>query len=141
MVSALRQAAFNGAVYTFSSTDASVVAQLLGKNAAGLAISQVVPIPNGPRVKVVAEYLQALKAWGQGTPGPLGLEAFIEAKVLVEGLKRAGTNPTTSSLVKGLESLRDHDLGGFFINYSPTAHTGSTFVEINVVNANGELIR
>lgn len=57
------------------------------------------------------------------------------------GQQCAGSNPTPTSLINGLESLKDHDLGGFFIGYSPTAHIGSTFVEINVVNANGELIR
>ena len=141
VIAELRKTSFNGAIYAFSSTDASVVAKLLGKQAAGLAISQIVPIPNGPRVQIVAEYLEAIKALGRGTQSLLGLEGYIEAKVLVEGLKRAGANPTTTSLVKGLETLRDLDLGGFFVSYTPQAHTGSLFVEVDVISAKGELIR
>ena len=64
----LTQTSFNGALYTFSPVDTSTVTKQLGERAHGLAISQVVPIPNGVRVKVVAEYIDALKALGHGTP-------------------------------------------------------------------------
>lgn len=141
MVAELRKKSFGGSIYTFSSTEPAVVAKLLGKQAVGMAISQIVPIPNGPRVKIVAEYLQAVKALGRGTPSALGLEAYIEAKVLIEGLRRSGPNPTTASLIKGLETLRDYDLGGYFVSYTPETHLGSVFVEVDVISAKGELIR
>ena len=99
------------------------------------------PIPNGVRVKIVSEFVQALTDLGRGTPSFYGLEAFIEAKVLVEGLKRAGANPTPAALVKSLETLRDLDLGGYYVTYKPDAHTGSLFVEVNVINSLGEVKR
>lgn len=141
LIAQLKKAAFGGVIYTYSSTDVSVIARHLGKQAAGLAMSQVVPVSKGARVKIVAEYLQALAALGQGSPSLLGLEGYIEAKVLVEGLRRAGPNPTTVSLAKGLETLRDWDVGGFFVSYSPSAHTGSFFVEVSMLGSTGELIR
>ena len=113
----------------------------LGEKARGLAITQVVPIPSGMRVRVVAEYLEALKALGRGTASFYGLEAFIEAKVLVEGLKRAGPAPTPASLVKALETMHDFDLGGYYVSYKPEAHTGSLFVEIDVINSAGVVTR
>ena len=44
---------------------------------------------------------------------------------LVEGLKRAGANPTPASLVKGLETMNDFNLGDFYVSYKPEAHTGA----------------
>jgi ABC-type branched-subunit amino acid transport system substrate-binding protein len=137
----VRKASFHGAMYTFSPVDTSTITKQLGDKANGLAITQVVPIPFGVRVGIVSEYTQALKDLGRGTPSFYGLEAFIEAKVMVEGLKRAGPNPSPMSLVKGLETLRDLDLGGYYVSYKPEAHTGSLFVEINAINSRGEVIR
>lgn len=137
----IKKTSFHGALYTFSPVDTSTITKQLGEKANGLAITQVVPIPNGIRVKVVSGYVQALKDLGRGTPSFYGLEAFIEAKVLVEGLKHAGQNPSPASLVKSLETLRDLDLGGYYVSYKPDAHTGSLFVEVNVINSYGEIKR
>ena len=137
----IKKTSFRGALYTFSPVDTSAITKQLGEKANGLAITQVVPIPNGVRVKIVSEYVQALTDLGRGTPSFYGLEAFIEAKVLVEGLKRAGANPTPAALVKSLETLRDLDLGGYYVTYKPDAHTGSLFVEVNVINSLGEVKR
>ncbi len=141
LVSEFRKRSVNANLYTYSSTDAFVFAKLLGNQAAGVAISQVVPIPSGSRIKIVAEYVQAVKDLGRSTPTGLGLEGYIEAKVMAEGLKRAGANPSPESLVRALETMRDMDLGGFFVNYTPQAHTGSLFVEIDMIGPKGELIR
>ena len=137
----IKKTSFRGALYTFSPVDTSAITKQLGEKANGLAITQVVPIPNGVRVKIVSEYVQALTDLGRGSPSFYGLEAFIEAKVLVEGLKRAGASPTPAALVKSLETLRDLDLGGYYVTYKPDAHTGSLFVEVNVINSLGEVKR
>ena len=141
VLTAVKKTNFRGALYTFSPVDTSTITKQLGEKANGLAITQVVPIPNGSRVKVVAEYVQALTELGRGVPSFYGLEAFIEAKVLIEGLRRAGANPTPASLVKSLETLRDFDLGGYYVTYKPEVHTGSLFVEVNVINSLGEVKR
>lgn len=131
----------NGALYTFSPVDTSTVTKQLGQKARGLAITQIVPIPSGARVSVVSEYIQALKTLGRGAPSFYGLEAFIEAKVLVEGLKRAGATPAPAALVSALETMNDVNLGDYYVSYSPEAHTGSKFVEIDVINEQGNVIR
>ncbi|EJE52873.1 ABC-type branched-chain amino acid transport system, periplasmic component [Acidovorax sp. CF316] len=137
----LRKLSFNGSLYTFSSTDVVVLTKLVGDRAVGVALSQIVPMSDGLRVKVVAEYIQAVKELGKGSPTMLGLEGFLEAKILVEGLRRSGPKPTSEGLVRALETLRDFDLGGFFVNYSPQAHTGSLFVEIDMIGPGGKLMR
>lgn len=137
----VKKAGSHGALYTFSSVDTSTVTKQLGQKAEGLAITQIVPTPTGQRVRVAAEYVQALKDLGRGTPSFYGLEAFIEAKVLVEGLKRAGTNPTSASLINALETMHDVNLGDYYVSYKPGAHLGSRFVEIVVINYAGNVTR
>ena len=141
MYAALKKAGYRGSVYGFSPLDATVFTKVVGVDAKGLGISQVFPIPSGVRLKVVSEYLNDMKALNRGAPSFYGIEAYVEAKVLVEGLRRAGAKPTPASLVRSLETMKEYDAGGFFVSYTPELHTGSTFVEITVVNAQGVVTR
>lgn len=55
----------------------------------------------------------------------IGLEGFINAKVIVEGLRRAGPNPTRLGFRQALESLRNFDLGiGFPLTFGAERHQG-----------------
>jgi hypothetical protein len=55
----------------------------------------------------------------------ISLEGFINAKVIVEGLRRAGVNPTRAGLRQALESLRSFDLGiGAPLTFGPERHQG-----------------
>lgn len=137
----LRASGFRGSLYTFSPVDTSTITKELGQDARGLAITQIVPIPAGTRIKVVAEYVKALADANLGGPSFYGLEAFIEAKVLVEGLRRSGAGATPGSLVTSLETLNDLDVGGYYVRYRPGEHAGSSFVEIDVIDSKGAVMR
>jgi branched-chain amino acid transport system substrate-binding protein len=141
VLTGLQKATYRGSLYGFSAMDATVITKILGGSAKGLGISQVFPIPRGVRLKVVADYVEDVKKLGRGEPSFYGLEGYIEAKVLVEGLRRAGGKPTPASLVKALETLRDWDAGGYYVNYTPEMHSGSGFVEVDVINSAGEVSR
>jgi ABC-type branched-subunit amino acid transport system substrate-binding protein len=141
VLAALKQLSYRGATYGFSTLDASIVKSLAGGQAAGMGLTQVVPIPSGIRLKVVDEYLRALRSLGRGTPSFIGLEGYIEARVLAEGLRLAGPRPTPAALLRALESMQDLDVGGFHVSYSPTFHKGSSFVDVNVVNDRGDVMR
>jgi branched-chain amino acid transport system substrate-binding protein len=67
----------------------------------------------------------------------MALEGFAGAKVLVEGLRRAGRNPTRASFVTALESLREFDLGGLKVTFGPSDHSGLDYVEASIVNRSG----
>ena len=68
---------------------------------------------------VVKEYQQLAKKAGFTDYNFSALEGFLTAKVMVEGLRRAGKAPTREGLVDALEKMNDVDLGGFYISYSP----------------------
>jgi ABC-type branched-subunit amino acid transport system substrate-binding protein len=141
LVKALRQNSVGAPVYAFSPIDATILVKALGAEARGVGITQIVPIPRGAGSLVVKEYLEALKESGKDNPHFYGLEGFIEAKILVEGLKRAGREPTRESLTKALETLRDFDTGGVQVSYDTQFHRGSSFVELTVISSAGTLLK
>ena len=65
---------------------------------------------------------------------------FATAQLLVEGLERAGRNPTRKSLVRGLETLKNWDAGSFPpITYGRNDHAGVDKVQL-VQMQNGEQV-
>ena len=111
----------------------------LGDEGRGVQISQVVPFPWSDFNPIVRDYQRRI---GDAQKYSFtSLEGYIAAKVLVEGLKRAGKNPTRESLIDGLASLGKVDLGGFTVNYTPTNHNGSSFVDLTIISRGGTFKR
>ena len=69
------------------------------------------------------------------------MEGFLTAKVMVEGLRRAGKNLTRERFVDAMEKMQDVDLGGFFVSYSPKNHAGSKFVDLTIIGRDGKFLR
>jgi branched-chain amino acid transport system substrate-binding protein len=136
----VRQMRASGAGSQFLSVSfvGSAIVKELKSEAAGVIMAQVVPLPTKKRIPIVSEYQNALAAVGAKPDYSFsGLEGFISAKVLVEGLKRSGKNPTRAGFIKAMEGIADLDLGDFFVGYSPTDHNGSKYVDITVINKDG----
>ena len=127
--------------YNVSFVGSAALANALGKDGVGVAISQVVPFPWGTAVPVVKEYQQHAKAAGFTDYNFSALEGFLSAKVMVEGLRRAGRSPTREGLVDALEKMKDVDLGGFHISYSPKNRAGSKFVDLTIIARDGKFLR
>jgi len=113
----------------------ALVSELGDENARGAGISQVVPLPWSTAIPIVAEYQKKIGA--EKNYSFTSLEGYIAAKVLVEGLKKAGRNLTRESLVDAMGSLGTIDLGGFKVSYSPANHNGSSYVELTIVSRGG----
>lgn len=130
-------------LYNISVVDPAEIVRLAGlRNAHGLGISQVVPYPYTPRLAVVREYHDLLKRYApKDEPNYTSFEEFLGAKVLVEGLRRAGPNPTRAKVLEALESLARYDLGGVTVGYSPQNRIGSRYVEVTVIGSNGKLLK
>ncbi len=138
--SAVRQMRASGANSQFLSASfvGSGIVKELKSEAAGVIMAQIVPLPTRTRIPIVGEYQKALAAVGAKPDYSFsGLEGFISAKVLVEGLKRSGKNPTRAGFIKAMEGIEDLDLGDYFVGYSPTNHNGSKYVDITVINKDG----
>jgi branched-chain amino acid transport system substrate-binding protein len=72
---------------------------------------------------------------------PAMLEGFAAAKVLVEGLRRAGPRPTREKLHAALETMGNYDLGGMQLDFSPTDHSGLQFVDLSIITDDGRFRR
>jgi branched-chain amino acid transport system substrate-binding protein len=141
-VKAMRQQRRGMPLYALSVMGSAATLQALGDDAVGIAVTQVVPLPSAAGVGVVREFLQAWKQAGvKLEPSHLGLEGYINARVLVEGLRRAGPQPTRTTLMDGLWGLKRLDLGGFEINATEPGRNASRFVELTMVGRGGRFIR
>jgi ABC-type branched-subunit amino acid transport system substrate-binding protein len=121
---------------------AQQMVKLLGGDAAGLIFAQVVPFPWFEATPIVREYRETLKIHApQAEPSFSSLEGFINAKVLVEALRRAGRKLTRETLIAALESMRGYDVGGLSVTYSAGSHPGSRFVDVVVVGSHGQFVR
>jgi branched-chain amino acid transport system substrate-binding protein len=97
-----------------------------GENGNGVVITQVVPSPSRTDLPLVKQYGEALKKYSPGAPPSFAsLEGFVDAAVIVEGLKRAGKDLTRDKLIDAIEAMHGEDIGiGMKVNYSSTDHQG-----------------
>jgi branched-chain amino acid transport system substrate-binding protein len=135
-----RAKGFGGQFFNVSFVGSKALADELGDAGSGVVITQVVPFPYSPAIPIVREYQQVMAEGGQKEFDFSSLEGFLTAKVFVEGLKRAGRNPTRDGLIAGLESIRDWDMGGFTVHYGPQDHIGSSFVEVTTISRGGRFL-
>ena len=123
-----------------SSIDVASLFKELGDLSRGLEVSRVVPLPQSQSLPLVNDYTKALKDFApKAQPSSLSLEGYIAAKVLVEGLKRAGTNPNRQTLLTALEGMRNVDLGGFMINFAGPNRRGSDFADVTMIGPGGRV--
>lgn len=113
----------------------------LGSNGTGVAISQVVPFPANGQVLAVREYQQSMAAAGHTELSHLSLEGYLNAKVTVEALRRAGRNLNRAALVAALDGMRAYNLGGLEVSFGQGAVSGSRFIELTMINGQGKLIK
>ncbi|PKO64732.1 MAG: ABC transporter substrate-binding protein [Betaproteobacteria bacterium HGW-Betaproteobacteria-16] len=129
-------------LYALSVMGTPTTVKALGEDAAGIAISQVVPLPTNEVMPVVRDFQAAWKASGAtAEPSHLALEGYINARVFAEILQRAGRNPSRAAFIDASWNLKKWDLGGFDINASTSDRSASRFVELTLVGRNGRFIR
>jgi ABC-type branched-subunit amino acid transport system substrate-binding protein len=114
----------------------------LGSLAEGIALSQVLPYPMSQSSALAVDFRRALATHAPAAePSYHALEGYLEARVLLEAIKRAGSQPSRTSIVNALESLSPHDFGGVLVHYGPTDRSGSTFSDLVMLGANGSTVR
>lgn len=125
-----RDMGFDPLFYHVSFVGAEELARRLeGEEGALVLMSQVVPPPltdlhgEGREAADFADLLA--RYYPQDKPNYVGLEAFLNAKVLVEGLRRAGPELTREKFIDAIESMKDYALvQGISVSFSPADHQG-----------------
>lgn len=138
-IKAARAGGVRAQFLTLSNNASDGFIKLLGDNARGVIVTQV--LPRTFSYTFIKEATELAKARNITDVSPAMLEGFVTAKVLVEGLRGAGGKPTRASLQAALEGMQKYDLGGLEISYSPTDHTGLDFSDLSIINESGKFMR
>ncbi len=140
-VKALRASGSRAQVVTLSNNASDGFIKLLGEHGRGVIVTQVFPYERSVASPLIKEAMDLAKARGLDTVSPAMMEGFAAAKVMVEGLRRAGGSPTPEKLRDALESIRNYDMGGLKVSYGPDNHTGLDFADLSIVDASGRFRR
>lgn len=110
----------------------------LGKDAAGVGFSVVVPEYTKEKYSVVREFLgQARETKVPVTP--VSLEGFVTGLALVEGLRQAKSD-SRSALIDGMSRVGALDLGYTNLRYSRSDRSGSRFVDLSLASRSAGLV-
>lgn len=128
--------------YLLSNVNSKEFAASLAQDRDGVVVAQVVPSPSNAILPLAREYREVMAQAGNAlATGYAGFEAFIAAKLLVAALERTGPDVTRSRFLTTLDSMREVDLGGMFIRFTPSNHQGSSLVELTMINRDGKYVR
>lgn len=141
-VRAARKAGYGGTFYNVSFVGTQALADELGKDGAGVVVSQVVPSPYQPSRQITREFLDAIKKGGDKVQANYSsMEGYVAARVLVEGLRQAqGSGKITrESFIAGTEAIGTQAISGFAVALSATNHAASKFVEMSMLTGDGRV--
>jgi len=141
-VRAIRATGSHAQIVTLSNNASDGFIKALGDNATGTIVTQVFPYERSLASPLVKEARTLQKAaTGDDRVTPAMLEGFAGAKVLTEGLRRAGKAPTREKLREALETLRRYDIGGLEVSFSPGSHSGLDYTDLSIIGSDGKFTR
>ena len=139
-IRAARAAGYGGTFYNVSFVGTQALADELGKEGAGVVVSQVVPTPYSTARPITREFLDAIaKGGNQVQPNFSSMEGYLAARLFAEGLRRAGGRASREALIAGLESIGDQSIGGFAVSLGANDHVASSFVELSMLTGDGRV--
>ncbi len=139
-VKAVSATAARPTFYGYSVASLDVINRELKDKARGIILAQIMPSLRNTTIPVVAEYLKLLKDKSpDAAPSASQFEGFVHARLLVEGLRRTGRDLSTASFTRTLENAGEIAFGRFTAKYSPKSHNGSDYVELAIIDGQGQL--
>jgi branched-chain amino acid transport system substrate-binding protein len=131
------QVQMNAVFVAISFVGSDSLAQELGKDGAGVIVSQVVPFPWEQSLPVVASYQRALTAMDpNATPGFVSMEGYLVGRLVVDTLQRMKGEPTREGFLDAINSA-PFDMGGVTLTYGPSKNQGSDQVYFTILQADG----
>ena len=121
---------------SFVGSDA--LAKELGPDAAGVVITQVVPLPEDTSIDLVKRYQAALKASKpDAKPGFVSLEGYMVGRLVIAALDKVQGDITRKALLDAITKIGTFDLGGVKLEYSASSNRGSSQVFLTVLQSDG----
>ena len=141
-IKAVKSAGVTAQLYAFSYADAPLILKVAGKEFAhGVAIAQVMPNISNKTLGIVKEFQDNWTKYAKdkGAPTFFNIEGYISAKLIVEAVRRS-KDASPDGVRRGLEMMSKYDLGGYMVDFSPTKHWGSQFIELSLIGGSGRLV-
>jgi branched-chain amino acid transport system substrate-binding protein len=135
-IKAMKAAGSKSMFFNVSFVGTKALANELGADAKGVAVSQVMPSPWSGKYKIVADYRAAMKAAGNSDLSFTSLEGYITAKLFTEALRRGG-DKNREALVKALNEISNFDIGGLQLSYADGKHNASRYVNLTILTEKG----
>ncbi len=132
-----RQVKLDALFMTLSFVGSNALARELGKDGAGVAITQVVPFPEDRSVPLVARYQDALKASNPAAePGFVSLEGYMAGRLVAAALEKISGEPSRKALTETILG-GTFDLGGVTLTYGPQDNQGMDQVFLTIIQPDG----
>ncbi len=123
---------------TVSFVGSNALARELGTEAAGVYVTQVVPLPGDTRVPVVDAYQEALRAFdGDAIPGFVSLEGYLAGRLAISGLDLCGPDLSRQCFLDAIRGAGSIDIDGMVLEYGASDNQGSDAVFLTVIGSDG----
>jgi branched-chain amino acid transport system substrate-binding protein len=109
----------------------------IGEAANGIVVAQAVPYFGSRKYPISNAYTALMQKAKVTNLGFVGMEGYIAAQVAVEALQRAGKGLTREGFIAAL-SGRKFDLKGYVVDFTGGKRSGSSFVELGLVQSGGK---
>lgn len=139
----MRGVGYGGQFMNFSVVGIDPLFSALGKEIAGIVISQVVPSPRSRGTPLIKEYLDALNK-SEYSPSYESVEGYVAARAFCEGVRRStvgGGKADRAGLQKAFESMTDYDMSGFHVNLRAQKYESVRTVDLVTILADGKVVR
>lgn len=127
-------------IYAVSIANSPALLKAMGDDARGLAFTQIAPYPFRQTTALTRDLAAEASKAGVEV-GYDHMFGYLNMRILLEVIRRAGKQVTSASMVKAVEGMNKYDPGGFPVSFGPNKHHGSNFVEIAIVGPGGRWIR
>jgi branched-chain amino acid transport system substrate-binding protein len=137
---AARKEGLKSYLATGSFAGGSNLVKAAGPAAEGLIMSQVVPHLEDLSLPITKECKDAVDKNPEDVGfNAVSLEGCITGKSMVMALEKAGNPPTQEGFIKAYEAMKDAEMGGIKLNFSPQNHQGQSNVFLEIVK-DGKLV-
>ncbi|MGE5765985.1 MAG: ABC transporter substrate-binding protein [Bacteroidota bacterium] len=114
----------------------AALAKELGRDGAGVVVTQVVPLPWDSSIPLVQQYQAALKDLdGKAEPGFVSLEGYMVGRLVIAALEKVQGELTRAAFLQAISG--SFDLGGVTLTYGAGDNQGMDQVFLTVIQPDG----